>query len=152
MSVQRPHQSGCHAAKQCAAETWTLCSVQFHLRTLPAVLVYLAAGSMSVVFGGASVFLLALWWATAKRRGKFDHLVARPDSVQLSDDSDVDVDGASGALAALFGTCTACRPAIDISERCRVHCQVVFPVSRLSSPEHLVDFDECSGSVAGFRR
>ena len=74
------------------------CSPQFHLRTLPAIVTYLAAISMAFIFGGASVLLFVLWWATAKRRGKPALTVARPESVDLSDDSEVDIDGASGTL------------------------------------------------------
>jgi hypothetical protein len=135
-----------------AALYWTLRLVQFHLRTLPAVLVYLAAGSMSLVFGAASLFLFALWWATGKRRGKPDQAVARPDSVELSDDSEVDVDGASGAVNWWLqlhrlnaGNCR------ELATDAMLVVKLV-SLLRLTSTDHLITCDDCSGSVAGFGR
>ncbi len=71
--------------------------LQFHLRTLPAVLVYMAATGMVIVFGIGSLFLFALWWATATQRGKSTEAAAGPLSAELSDESEADADAASGA-------------------------------------------------------
>jgi len=71
--------------------------LQFHLRTLPSVLVYMAATSMGCVFGAGSLVLFGLWLATAKRGGKSIDAAAGPLSAELSDESEVDADAASGA-------------------------------------------------------
>ena len=71
--------------------------LQFHLRTLPAILVYMAATGMAFVFGVGSLFLFGMWWATAKRQSKSGHAAAGPLSAELSDESDVGVDAESGA-------------------------------------------------------
>ena len=71
--------------------------LQFHLRTLPAILVYMAATSMSFVFGAGSLVLFGLWLATAKRVGKSAEAAAGPLSAELSDESEADADAASGA-------------------------------------------------------
>ena len=74
-------------------------ALQFHLRTLPAVLLYLVATSMVFVFGASSLFLFALWWATAKRQSKSSKAAAGPLSAELSDESEIDADAESGAQA-----------------------------------------------------
>ena len=73
-------------------------ALQFHLRMLPAIVVYMTATGMAFVFGVSSFILFGLWWATSGRRGKRGQAAAGPYSPALSEESDVDEDAASCKL------------------------------------------------------